>query len=449
MYWTPSNGAASFNIYRSTSKGGEGVTPIQTGLTLPTFTDTGLTNGTTYYYQVTAVDSGGESGKSSEVSATPQVDTIDVVTNFSVTGPPTATAGNPMPFLVTALDALNNTATDYKGTVSFTSSDPQAVFSSSSATLTNGVGFFAAILKTAGLQTLTATDSTTNTLTGASSAIAVGPGAVNHFAVTLAPLFSYPGVPGAYPTVSSAASSFASTGEPIYFTVTAEDSFNNFAPNYAGTVSFTSSDTAPDVLLPQASTLKGGVGVFSAILATPGNQSIAAIDLRSPTITGVSSAIVTRGLVVTSFSPTPSGFTIAFNKPFKPSMVLMYTAGSTPDDVILATTNSQVSVRGSAVFNASATGFTFVKTDSISATGVLNPASGVLAAGNYTLTLRSLSGGNGFADALGTPLDGTDTGMPALITGSPSRSARRQSPSAFPISPVGLPTPTHSSCQAR
>jgi phospholipase/lecithinase/hemolysin len=410
LNWSPSSGATSYNIYRSTSKGGEGGAPIQTGVTLPTFTDTGLTNGTTYYYQVTAVDLGGESGKSNEASATPQANAIDVVTHFSVTGPPTATAGNPSPFLVKALDAFNNTATDYNGTVGFTSSDPQAVFSSSSATLTNGVGFFAAIMKTAGFQTLTATDSTTNTLTGASSSIAVSPGAVNHFAVTLTPLPAYPGVPGAYPTVSSAASSFASTGEPVYFTVTTEDSFNNFAPNYAGTVSFSSSDTAPDVLLPQDSTLTGGVGVFSAILATPGNQSIAATDLSSPAITGVSGPIVTRGLVVTSFAPTPSGFSIAFDKPFNPSTVFMYTAGSTPDDIILATTNSQVSVRGSAIFNANDTGFTFVKTDSISATGLFNPASGLLAAGQYTLTLRSLSGGNSFADTLGAPLDGTDTG---------------------------------------
>jgi fibronectin type 3 domain-containing protein len=40
--------------------------------TSTTFTDTALTNGTTYYYVVTAVNSGGESGNSTETSATPQ-----------------------------------------------------------------------------------------------------------------------------------------------------------------------------------------------------------------------------------------------------------------------------------------------------------------------------------------------------------------------------------------
>jgi len=36
------------------------------------FTDTGLTNGTTYFYVVAAVNASGASGNSSEVSATPQ-----------------------------------------------------------------------------------------------------------------------------------------------------------------------------------------------------------------------------------------------------------------------------------------------------------------------------------------------------------------------------------------
>jgi fibronectin type 3 domain-containing protein len=71
LTWTTSAGAASYNVYRGTSPGGEGATPVATGVTTTSYTDTGLSNGTTYYYQVTAVNAGGESIRSGEVSATP------------------------------------------------------------------------------------------------------------------------------------------------------------------------------------------------------------------------------------------------------------------------------------------------------------------------------------------------------------------------------------------
>ena len=46
----------TYNIYRGTSAGGEDATPLATGIVTPSFNDTGLTNGQTYYYRVTAVD---------------------------------------------------------------------------------------------------------------------------------------------------------------------------------------------------------------------------------------------------------------------------------------------------------------------------------------------------------------------------------------------------------
>ena len=71
LSWAGSANAVSYNVYRSTTPGGEGPTPFLTGIIGATVTDTNLTNGATYYYQVTAVNSAGESPKSSEVSATP------------------------------------------------------------------------------------------------------------------------------------------------------------------------------------------------------------------------------------------------------------------------------------------------------------------------------------------------------------------------------------------
>jgi hypothetical protein len=67
-----SNGGATitdYSVFRSTTAGGETLL-TNTGGAL-TFTDTGLTNGTTYYYKVAAINSAGTGALSNERSATP------------------------------------------------------------------------------------------------------------------------------------------------------------------------------------------------------------------------------------------------------------------------------------------------------------------------------------------------------------------------------------------
>jgi hypothetical protein len=69
LTWNVSSGATSYNVQRSTTSGGP-----YTQIGAPTatnYTDTGLTNGTTYYYVVSAVNSAGVSANSTEASATP------------------------------------------------------------------------------------------------------------------------------------------------------------------------------------------------------------------------------------------------------------------------------------------------------------------------------------------------------------------------------------------
>ncbi len=73
LSWTASSGATSYNIYCGTLPGAENTTPIATNITGATYTDGNLTNGTTYYYEVAAVNTAGASGVSNETSATPQV----------------------------------------------------------------------------------------------------------------------------------------------------------------------------------------------------------------------------------------------------------------------------------------------------------------------------------------------------------------------------------------
>jgi hypothetical protein len=70
LYWTPSAIATSYNIYRSTSSGTE--TLIASGVTASYFFDSGLaSDGTSYFYRITAVNAAGQSANTQEVSATP------------------------------------------------------------------------------------------------------------------------------------------------------------------------------------------------------------------------------------------------------------------------------------------------------------------------------------------------------------------------------------------
>lgn len=67
----PSGTVTGYNLYRAATPGAEGTTPYKAGLSGTSVTDTGLTNGATYYYKVSAVNSVGVSPQSSEVSAKP------------------------------------------------------------------------------------------------------------------------------------------------------------------------------------------------------------------------------------------------------------------------------------------------------------------------------------------------------------------------------------------
>jgi fibronectin type 3 domain-containing protein len=138
LSWNPSTGATSYNVLRSTTNGGP-YTAIATGLTVTTYTDTGLTNGTTYYYVVQAVNSAGTSPNSNQASATP----------IAPPPPPTgltATAGNTQ---VALTWTASSTARTYNVLRSTTNGGPYAtVVTSLTATsytdtgLTNGTTYY-------------------------------------------------------------------------------------------------------------------------------------------------------------------------------------------------------------------------------------------------------------------------------------------------------------------
>ncbi len=72
LNWNASAGATSYNVKRATGNPAGPYTTIASGVTATTYTDTGVINGTTYYYVVTAVNDAGESASSTYVGATPQ-----------------------------------------------------------------------------------------------------------------------------------------------------------------------------------------------------------------------------------------------------------------------------------------------------------------------------------------------------------------------------------------
>ena len=100
-----------------------------------------------------------------------------------------------------------------------------------------------------------------------------------------------------------------------------------------------------------------GVHTFSAILNKPGSFSLSASGIANggPAIIGTSSAIAARGLLVTEITPTLSGFTALFSKPFDISPLNLYDAFAAlgPADVQLALNAVQTITFSSSLTNNS------------------------------------------------------------------------------------------------
>ncbi|HVS36406.1 MAG TPA: hypothetical protein VMS17_12640, partial [Gemmataceae bacterium] len=202
---------------------------------------------------------------------------------FAVGAPTSATAGAAFTATVTALDAFGNVATGYAGTVHFTSSDAQAALPADS-TLTNGTGSFSVTLKTAGAQSITATDTAASSITGSQSGIAVSPATAATLSV------------GGFPSPTTA-------GVTGTFTVTLRDAYGNVATGYTGAVHFTSSD--PQAVLPanyQFTSGDAGVHTFSAALKTAGVQSLTATDTGAASLAGTDGNIVVGAAAAATMS---------------------------------------------------------------------------------------------------------------------------------------------------
>jgi choice-of-anchor B domain-containing protein len=114
LTWTAASGATGYGVHRGTASGGP-YTTIKSNVVGTSFTDTGLTNGTTYSYVVTATNAEGEGASSNEAQATPAAPATPTTTALA-SAPNPSTSGQSVTFTATVTSGSGVPA----GTVTFT-----------------------------------------------------------------------------------------------------------------------------------------------------------------------------------------------------------------------------------------------------------------------------------------------------------------------------------------
>lgn len=190
------------------------------------------------------------------------------------------------PITIVARDTYGNAASSYNGTVHFTSSDAAAILPADVA-LVNGVATVNVTFLTIGVETVTATDTVTPSITGTVSSDATAP---------IAALFNVTGI------------TTANAGVTTTFTVTVRNTIGQVASGYTGTIYFSSSDVQAG--LPASYTFTAadaGVHTFSVTLKTAGIQSISVRDTTG-TLTGTVAGISVNAAAFSKFQlSVPNG----------------------------------------------------------------------------------------------------------------------------------------------
>jgi len=201
LSWTASNGATLYYVKRSATSGGP-----YTQISAPSatsYTDTGLTNGTTYFYVVSAYNSAGQSANSSEVSATPTAPSTPPAVPANLQ----ATAGNAQ---VSLSWTASSGATSYHLKRSTTSGSGYTQIAAPTATsytdsdLTNGIAYFYVVsaLNTAGESANSAQATATPANVMADVTITIDPAKTKLISPYIYGINFYNGVSGAPPLLT-------------------------------------------------------------------------------------------------------------------------------------------------------------------------------------------------------------------------------------------------------
>jgi flagellin-like protein len=296
-----------------------------------------------------------------------------------ISTPSSATAGTAFSATITARDESGNLLTGYAGTLTFTSSDGQAILPSPS-TLTSGTGTFSVTLKTVGSETITVSD---GTATSTSGVIAVNPAPASKLvytagagqSITVSDVSSVITVQrqdqyGNPVTTGAMSVTLASTsGNGRFYNnaqgtgnsltqVSIPDGSSSFNVYYYDTTSGTPTLTASSSGLTSATTqftLNSNQLVYTAGAPQtfPVNQVSAAITIQSQTTTG-SSHNPGSTLTVTLQSSSPTG---TFYSNAAGTNVITTIAISTSNPYT-ATFYYKDTVQGAPTITASATGYT-------------------------------------------------------------------------------------------
>lgn len=416
-----SGAAASFGTVAGCTVSGSNLVAVCTITGSTATTPTLTANGTLGTFSVSAAASG----------ATPQTFTLTNIpgaaTHFSVSAPGSATAGVPFNgLIVTALDQFGNTATGYTGTVHFFSSDPQVTSGSDLPADTPftvgdaGVHPFTATLKTAGNQTITAQDSTTNTITGNSGTIVVAaaaPATITADATTT-PQSAQVGHAFTAQLKAIVKDAFGNLLSGVGVTFTAPGS--GASGTFAGGVTTATTDASGVATAPvfTANTTAGAYTVTADLttgaLGTPASfaltntvgapASIVAVAGSGQTAVGTSAFAVNLQAKVTDAGSNPlSGVTVTFTAP---SSGASGTFAGTGTNTATATTNaSGIATAPTFTANTTAGGYAVAA----SAPGVTAPATFTLTNTHGTVTQVTITGVPGGSIRVGQTLHLTAT----------------------------------------
>ncbi len=394
LTWSPttSNGGAAitgYNVYRGTSPGGESATPVATNVTTTSFTNTGLTNATKYYYTVAAVNSAGTSASSNEANATP----IQVqATAPSAPQSLAATGGNASARLSWTAPASNGGSmitgyNVYRGTTpSGESSTPLAtnVFATSftDATANNGSTYYykVAAVNAVGVSPQSNEASATPQATVPSAPTSlVASGASGRVALSWAvpasdggsPITGYnvyrgtsPGGESATPVATNVPSNnftdtSATNGTTYYYVVAAVNTVGVSLKSSEASATPNQPATAPSA--PTGLTATGGTGNVMLTWSPPASNGGAAVTgynlYRGTTSSGESSAPVATSITGTSFTDTglTNGTTYYYTvaavnavgsspQSSEASATPLATAPSAPLNVVASSGNAQATV---------------------------------------------------------------------------------------------------------